>query len=232
MQRDRRPVAATPARAGAARTCAAQTRAAGDRAVMVLSGRVDPLVAIGLAACLRAEHGVHVLDADVATAGLQGSVARVRPDVVLLGEDAAHVQLLALLGSAPATSIVVLAHDPPPAYGSLLLALGASCVALSAAADELVAAIRLASDGVLRFVDADGHRVQHPRAARPAVTARELAVLSLLSDSLSYGEIGLSLGIKVETVRSHTVALRRKLGGARRCDLVGLRVPRTPAGAD
>ena len=173
-----------------------------------------------------------MLAADVASDDVESAVGHLRPQVVVLGDAPAETPLRPPARARPAPGTVVLAHDPSPPYGSLLLALGASCLAANATPREIVAAIHFASSGGRRFVRSDGRRVERARHTSDSLlTVRELAVLSLLSGERSYGEIALSLGIEVETVRSHTVALRRKLEVRGRRDLIGLRVPLLPGAA-
>lgn len=63
-----------------------------------------------------------------------------------------------------------------------------------------------------------GHR--RPACLAEPLTARELAVLRLLASSLSRREIGRELYVSLDTVKSHTHAIYRKLGVSTRREAV------------
>jgi DNA-binding CsgD family transcriptional regulator len=63
------------------------------------------------------------------------------------------------------------------------------------------------------------------RRTSPAasLTRRELDVLTYLSDGRrTQAEIAVELEVSVETVRSHTASIRRKLGVRRNRELIGV----------
>jgi DNA-binding NarL/FixJ family response regulator len=99
-----------------------------------------------------------------------------------------------------------------PQYAQAALTLGASAFVLKTAPiDELLAAIRTAAVGGLRF------------AVRPAevlaLTRREFEVVRLVTEGRSNDEIGTNLGIAPKTVETHLRRLFGRLGVASRTEL-------------
>lgn len=93
-------------------------------------------------------------------------------------------------------------------------------------ADEARALLVLLPDGTealrARLADLERRIAGRPRLASLAepLTEREVAVLRLLSGSLSLREIGKELYVSANTVKTHTQAIYRKLGVSTRHDAV------------
>jgi DNA-binding NarL/FixJ family response regulator len=189
----------------------------------VVVGDFDPVVRLGLACALRSDPGIEVVADDGDGRSLEAVVTLRRPLVVLVSAIDGRQTIGRLKASSPSAALVVLAAAPAMSYGWLLLAIGASCVAQSTSVEHLLDAIRVAGRGGRIFLAENGERaVREPSDATSLLTPRELIVLEHLSRGDSYTEIALAINAKVETVRKHTVSIRRKLNIGRRGELVGL----------
>ena len=93
-------------------------------------------------------------------------------------------------------------------------------------ADEARGLLALFPDGTealrARLAELDRRITARPRLVSLAepLTEREVAVLHLLSGSLSLREIGQELYVSANTVKTHTQAIYRKLGVSTRHDAV------------
>lgn len=183
-------------------------------------GSFDVSTQSRLAGALSGDPHIRLLVAEQSRApdGLTASVA--------IFSETAEEDLGAFRASEPATGVIVLAEDPRRIYGMLLLDAGVSCLARNSAAGEILAAVYLAARGDCLFLSADGQRMERRRARQlHELTAREREVLALLSRDKKPAEIALALRIGVETVRTHTASIRRKLGVKSSRELRGVSVP-------
>lgn len=198
-------------------------------AVTVVVGRFPPVVGRGLMDVLREDHSICVVDSDLEPSELEHTVARRSPRVAILDEAGERLTRACLGSSNPATALLVFAHDPKPAYGWLLLARGATCVAWSVSAADIRASVHLAAKGGRSFASANGERVErrYPSEAR-LLTDRETEVLEHLTRGESNAEIALALAIGVETVRTYVASIFRKLGVQSRQELIGVPIPVRP----
>ena len=123
---------------------------------------------------------------------------------------------------SPGTRVVVLTMQEDPAFARQALRGGATAYVLKEAADEeLVQAVRMASEG---------RTYLHPRlgaalAAAPEgppddLTGREVDVLRLIALGHTNTEIGEQLHLSVRTVETHRAHLQQKLGRSSRAELV------------
>lgn len=205
----------------------------GSQLLTVVVGRFAPVVRRGLLSFLSEDRLVRVLASDVDSAALEQVVLRRAPSVAIVNEPKECSILMRLQAVQPATRILVLAHDPSPAYGMRMLAAGATCVAgatclaSSEPAVGVLEAVRVAAQGRRIFVPAEGACVErcYPSGAS-GLRPREREVLEGLSRNESNGEIALAMGIGIETVKTHVGSVLHKLKVQRRQDLVG--VPTTP----
>lgn len=194
--------------------------------VTVVLGRFGALVGRGLAQVLREDKRFRIIGIDLDVAALEHAVGRQAPRVVVLDEPlvaTAKPSLPERLRSAnPEIGVVVLAHRPPLAYGMRMLAAGASCISKDAQPADILAAVRIAADGVRVYASDDGHVVERRYPDKDAsLTPREEEVLEYLSKGRSHGEIAHALGLSVETIRTHSAHIRNKLGVRRNRDLIG-----------
>lgn len=187
-------------------------------------GRQRDLTVVGQGAdgaealALWEEHRPDVLLLDLAMSGLHGlaALAQIRrryPDarvLVLTSSDDGDDAVAALDGGA------------------------AGYVTKAARYDELVAAIREVHAGGRPIGEAVARRLAARDRGGP-LTPREMEVLELLREGLTYAEIGGRLGITQRTARAHVVAVKEKLSAANNAQAVargferGLLRPPRPA---
>jgi DNA-binding NarL/FixJ family response regulator len=195
--------------------------------ITIVLGRFDPLVGHGLIQILRGDRSLRIVGADLDRAALEHAVASHAPRVAILDE-ASVVEptvLECLRDAQPAIGVIVLAHLPTVAYGMRLLARGASCLSKDVSGADMLAAVHIAADGRRVFADVDGHLVERSYPATASLTPREVEVLEYLSRGKSHAEIAHALQLGVETVRTHSAHIRRKLGVRSKRDLIGLPIP-------
>jgi DNA-binding NarL/FixJ family response regulator len=191
----------------------------GSEDIGVALGRLDELVATGLAGVLRRDHRLRLLTSDPAPAVVihdYASAAR----VVIVAETADRLESESSI--QPGGGIVMLALAPTVPQGMMLLEAGVSCLALSAPADDVLAAVRLAARGGCMFVSRMRERFVRPDRRERVLTGRELEVLYRLSSGTPYREIARELEIGVATVNKHAQSLIQKLQASSKRDLRGL----------
>jgi two-component system, NarL family, response regulator NreC len=126
---------------------------------------------------------------------------------------------------APMTAIVVLTMQNDPAFARKALQSGAAGFVLKEAADdELLEAIRQASNGGTYLNPSLGARLaaQPPEPAGPPddLSERELSVLRLIALGYTNSEIAGELHLSVRTVESHRAHIQQKTRRASRSELV------------
>jgi DNA-binding NarL/FixJ family response regulator len=123
-----------------------------------------------------------------------------------------------LVRVSPDMRIVVFTGHPEPGLVAEALAAGAAGVVSKAAPlADLVRALTVASSG-RSYVDPDLATTQAGGGER--LTSREIEAVRLLSEGLSYDEIGRRLSISGETVRVHLRKASKRLGVSSRTHLV------------
>jgi two-component system response regulator NreC len=126
---------------------------------------------------------------------------------------------------APDTAIVVLTMQNDPAFARKALQSGAAGFVLKEAADdELLEAIRLASNGGTYLNPRLGARLAAapPAPAGPPddLSERELSVLRLIALGHTNSEIASTLHLSVRTVESHRAHIQQKTRRSSRAELV------------
>lgn len=190
----------------------------------------DPLVRAGLTAILGAEADLEI----VGEAGDGAEVARLvetcRPDVVLMdvrmpGLDGIEATRR-LVGQPSAPAVVVITTFEHDDYVLDALHAGARGFVLKRAPiEQLVAAVRIAAttDAVLFPASIRDLAARRPTAERPAwaerLTDRERDVLDLLARGHTNAEIGATLYVGAETVKTHVGSLLAKSGARDRTAL-------------
>jgi DNA-binding NarL/FixJ family response regulator len=156
------------------------------------------------------------------------AVLKANPDVVLLdvrmGADGGLVALEKLREAKVRSRILMLSTFDNPTYVARSIALGADDYILKdSGRDELLAAIhrvhelRPPIEGGLFARIHEAMSSQAPIGGDGAqLTAREGQVLRHVALGLSNREVGLSLGISVETVKEHVQNILRKIGAVDR----------------
>lgn len=175
------------------------------------------LIAEALAALIAAGEGFSVTGAIVAD-GAVNAISEQRPDVVVIGAGADPRRAMELVRElrrrVPQVEIVIVADALEPALVSFVLDQGIGGLLLSDAAGRDVAACL--------------DHVAHGRAVLPtgwqgalsagrddpldALSERQMEVLVLLADGLSYEEIGARLFISLNTVKFHVRSIFLRLG--------------------
>ena len=150
-----------------------------------------------------------------------------KPDVLILDLNMPGVRtslevIPEVSDASPGTRVVVLTMQEDPAFARHALRAGATGYVLKEAADdELVQAVRLASEGQTYL---------HPRlgaalAAAPEgppddLTEREVGVLRLIALGHTNAEIAEQLHLSVRTVETHRAHIQQKLRLSARAELV------------
>jgi DNA-binding NarL/FixJ family response regulator len=172
----------------------------------------------GEALALWEEHRPDVLLLDLAMSGLHGldALARIRR-------------------RHPEARVLVLTSSDDGEDADAALDRGAAGYVTKAARyDELVAAIREVHAGGRPIGEAVARRLAARERGGP-LTPREMEVLELLREGLTYAEIGQRLGVAQRTARAHVVAVKEKLAAANNAQAVargferGLLRPPRPA---
>jgi DNA-binding NarL/FixJ family response regulator len=200
--------------------------------ITVAITRFEDLLALGLQAALEADPSISVVARDVAPARI-GSMLRVhRPGVLVLDVGALrdYSQVREIASEHSETHLVLLGHGLSSVESAQLLAFGASaCLTTGTQVRDLRNAIHLASRGLQLQLLPVSPDVQ---VTEPLLTPREGDVLVLLRKNSSNAQIALTLGIGVETVRSHARSIYRKLGVSSRRTLLALAgAPAAPTAA-
>ncbi len=180
------------------------------------------------------ERGLHV----VATAPDAAAAIRIahatRPQVVLmdlnLGATSGVTAIEGILAQHPDTRILVLSASGEHADVLAAVKAGASgYLVKSAAADELLAAVRRTAEGFPVFTPGLAGLVlgeyrrlaaEPSEPAAPAITDRETEVLRLVAKGLTAKQIGVRLGLSHRTVETHVQNTLRKLQLHNRTQLV------------
>lgn len=162
-------------------------------------------------------------DLDVVALGTCGDDAlalwaRHRPDVTLLDLSMAGMDGLVVLRrlrqSHPGARVLMLtSSDDHEDVVAALDAGAAGYVTKESRYDELVGAIREVHAGGRPIGETVARRLAARDRTNP-LTPREIEVLRLLSEGLTYGEVGRALHITERTARAHAVAVKEKLQAA------------------
>ena len=197
--------------------------------ITVAVTRFEDLLALGIVAALEADPSISVVARDVTPARIE-TMLRVHSPCVLVANAGALrdlAQLREITLAHPETRLVLLGYGLSSLESAQLLAFGASaCLTTGTQVRDLRHAIHLASRGLqLQLLPS----TPDAQVGEPLLTAREGEVLVLLRQNRSNPQIALTLGIGVETVRSHARSIYRKLGVSSRRTL--LTPPPPPAAA-
>jgi DNA-binding NarL/FixJ family response regulator len=191
--------------------------------ITVVVSRFDDLLQGGLRELLGRDESIEIVAAGVEAQRLSVTLAGHRPDVAIL--DAGSLKRLSevreLTVGHPRTKLVLLAHDPTAAVCAQVLAFGASaCLDMGTQSRDVLTAIHLASRGMRLTPDAPGSDHAGSGGSYRLLTPKETEVLPLLRAGHSNAQIALSLQVGVETVRTHTRNIYKKLGVSSRRELL------------
>lgn len=171
------------------------------------------------------------IDIDEAASGQQALElsARERYDVVILDlnlEGLGGFELLSRLLKDVRQRIIVFSMHGEPLYAARAMRLGAKgYVSKSAAADELVAAVRRVADGGTYVERELANQLASGVIARGSdplqqLTTREIEILRLLGDGRSMSDIAAALRVSYKTVANTCSIMKSKLGLERTADLI------------
>ncbi len=208
-------------------------------AVRVLVVDDRQLLADAVAARLSAEPDLWVLGRyGTDDPRLTEVVRQARPDVIIVGAEpptSGREWLPVRLGAAwPAGQIVILTEDPDPNGAVEAARFGAAAwLPTDCSVDILVEAVRGAVRGhawypreqlgrLLRTLRADVRRARERTGPLDALTARERDVLLGLVEGRRGRDLAVHLGTSVNTVRTHTSSILRKLDVHSRLEAVAL----------
>jgi DNA-binding NarL/FixJ family response regulator len=176
--------------------------------------------------------GVTIREADNGDAAL--ALARSEPfDLVILDLNLAGIGglelLQRLLRENSKARVVVFSMHAEPIYAARAMRLGAKgYVSKSAAAEELIAAVRRVCDGGT-YVERE---LATEMAAGPTsggdplqqLTTREMEILRLLGDGRSMSQIAETLGVSYKTIANTCSIMKTKLGLERTADLIRMSI--------
>jgi NarL family two-component system response regulator LiaR len=188
--------------------------------VSIAIARFEDLVSRGLRALIEEDEFLNLVASDVSSERLTEMLETVKPQVVILNfaSLSSPSALRELHQNFPATRLVVLADRPTAAECRQMLTFGVTaCLTKSLEARDVLHSLHLASRGlhVLPPADSESRETIGPEL----LTAREAEVLDLLQNGRSNAEIAQTLHVGIETVRTHTRRIYRKLGVRTRRDL-------------
>ncbi len=191
--------------------------------ITVVIARFDDLLQGGLRELLGRDDAIETVAEGVQQRRMSVVLAGHRPDVAILDAGALDTlsEVRELSHRHPQTKLVLLAAALSSGECAQVLAFGASaCLDTTTQSRDVLSAIHLASRGMRLTPDAAPSG--HDDLGGPArlLTAKEAAVLPLLRNGDSNAQIALSLQIGVETVRTHTRNVYRKLGVSSRRELL------------
>jgi DNA-binding NarL/FixJ family response regulator len=171
--------------------------------------------------------GVRVVGEALTYDDLLYQCAGVGPDVTVVGDQLEGTPVEDVVASivGTGTKVIVLSADPSPDRLSQLLARDL-CGYLShdAGPDEVVGAIHAVARGevalnpeVLTTILHQWRRLRAQPVSvgsrrRPALTPRELDILTAMSDGLAAKAIAVRLGVALKTVENHKIRIFEKLG--------------------
>jgi DNA-binding NarL/FixJ family response regulator len=190
----------------------------GRQPIAVTLARFEDIISVGLQSLIESDSNLTLVATDVDQERMGAVFSECEPDVAILnfGSLGSAADLRELAGAHPDTRLLVLANNPTAAECRQMIGFGATaCLAKSTEARDVLHAIHLASRG-MHILPGDNDATVEPAGPVP-LTSRETDVLELLQQGQSNAEIGATLHVGVETVRTHTRHIYRKLGvGSRR----------------
>jgi len=195
---------------------------AGRPPVALAISQFEDIVSRGLQSLIEEDPHMTLVAFDVAPEAMPQALAEHRPDVAILnfGSLSRPSELRRLHAAFPEVRLMVLANNPSSAECRQLIGFGATvCLPKNIEARDLLHAVYLASRG-LHVLPSASATAPGTEPADPApLTPREADVLELLQGGRSNAEIAATLHVGVETVRTHTRNIYRKLGVSTRREL-------------
>jgi DNA-binding NarL/FixJ family response regulator len=195
--------------------------------ITVVLAAFDDLFARGLRELIAGDPSLEIVASDVEHRRIPVILRAHRPDVAVLdaGVLAKLAEVRELSAQYPDTRLVLLAQNPSMVECAQVLAFGASaCLGRDTQSRDVLSAIHLAARGLQMTprtpAGDDGQSdTGGTLTAGHLLTRREAEVLPLLQQGRSNAQIALTLGVGVETVRTHARNIYRKLGVSSRREL-------------
>lgn len=192
--------------------------------ITVVIGYFDVVVSRGLVQILSEDKSVQIIDTGLNLAALEHAVAQQAPQIAIL-DDGVSTELSVLerlRALQPTIGIIILTHQSADPDGVRLLARGMSGVSRSASAADIIAVVHATAEGRHLYVSG-GQVVERSYGLKMAsLTPREIEVVGYFSRGRSHAEIARELQLGVETIRTHSANIRRKLGVRHTRELIGL----------
>jgi DNA-binding NarL/FixJ family response regulator len=168
-----------------------------------------------------AESGFEIVGPAVDGRGAVELVAAEKPELALVDYRMPRLSgpelVRAVKDASPDTRIAIYTADADADIAEAVFEAGAAALILKAAPlADLVRALQALLNGN-SYLDPGLHRVAQPSSR---LTERELDVLRLLAEGFPHEEIGKTLGISSETVRTHLRKASDRLGASTRTQAV------------
>ena len=190
-----------------------------------------PIVRQGLVGALEDEADFSVVGALPSAEEALATVARAKPDVILLDLELPGLDGIAalprLLAASPGSNVIVFtAYETDERVFGAIRAGAKGYLLKGAPTEEIGRAIRAVHAGGSHLEPRVAARVlsefHAPRRASDTLSEREREVLRLVADGLSNKEIGRALTISERTARFHVTSILNKLGANTRAQAVAV----------
>ncbi|MER7828385.1 response regulator transcription factor [Streptomyces sp. NPDC096097] len=204
----------------------------GGRRITILLVEDHDMVAEAIRLALDRTDDLKVVGRSLSVRDALRDAARLRPAVVVLdrrlpdGDGIAAIA--ALKAAAPGSRVLVLTGEGTPATAAHVAEAGGSGLILKVGnLSELQDGVRLVAAGEVAFskglLDGALDRLTGRTAdLGAALTPRERETLGLLGDGLGAAEIGMRLGIALNTARNHVQRVLEKLGARSQLEAVAM----------
>jgi|SRR5271166_25367 len=190
------------------------------RPITVAVGRFEDLLTRGLRGLIEDDPNLRLVAYGFATEERAGALRSHAPRVAIIDHASLRspIEVRELAGDHRDTRFVLLAEELSGAECSQLLAFGAAaCLSRTTQSRDVLNAIHLAARG-LQLTPREFDRAP---GGRGSLTEREAEVLFELQRRRANAQIASNLHISIETVRTHTRNIYRKLGVSSRRELLG-----------
>ncbi|MBI3739912.1 MAG: response regulator transcription factor [Chloroflexi bacterium] len=192
--------------------------------IRVLLIAPSPALRAGLRSLLSSDDEIKIIDES--NKWSDSLVDNTEADVVITTSASVASFSDALADTAPSAAILLLSDDPLNVRVRTRASHGVwGILPLDSSAEELIAAIRALSEGLIVGMPALLFPSEEETSARGPLTDREAEVLALLAKGLANKQIAASLGISEHTVKFHVSSIYTKLNVTNRTEAVreGLR---------
>jgi DNA-binding NarL/FixJ family response regulator len=199
------------------------------KAITILIADDHPLTRAGIRTLLEKAPDLKIVGEVGDSDRIEAMVGELRPDILLLDLVMPHHPPARIeewvRANYPATiTLVLTAHDSDAHLSSMMKAGAAGCLDNRLGAEQLIAAIRRAADGMQLFDDEQAARVLRWRGEVEqrweSLTPREREVLQLVAAGKDNKTIAGLLGITINTTEKYLTEIYEKLGVSSRTEAV------------